>query len=222
VSQGIILRLLQALGWPTYDTHVVCPEFAPGARRVDFALCHPSDKPVAFIEVKDIGQSAGAERQLFEYAFNVGVPFAILTDGQEWNFFLSAEQGDYSERRVYKLDILEREVTEIVVRLERYLSYAQISSGAAIAAAREDDRNVSRTRQLVSMMPEAWSKLVAEEDELLLELMADKVESLSGSKPAIDNVDKFCEKTFLSGTGRRLLFVAPVPLNRVASFRTCS
>lgn len=191
VSQGIVLRLLGALGWPTYDTEVVSPEFALGGRRVDYALCHPASKPVAFIEVKQIGQSDGAERQLFEYAFHVGVPLAILTDGQEWNFFLPAEQGDYSERRVYKLDIVERDLAESIARLERYLSYEQVTSGAAIQAARDDYKNVSRSRQMLATLPEAWSKLVAEEDDLLLELLADKVESLCGFKPDIDTVARF-------------------------------
>jgi len=59
---------------------------------------------VILIEVKQVGQSKGADRQLFEYAFHKGVPMAILTDGQEWNFFLPTEQGDYSERQLYKLD----------------------------------------------------------------------------------------------------------------------
>lgn len=191
VSQGIVLRILQALGWPTYDTQVVCPEYSLEGRRVDYALCHPASKPIAFIEVKQIGQSAGAERQLFEYAFHIGVPLAILTDGQEWNFFLPAEQGDYTERRVYKLDIVEREISESVARLERYLSYTQISSGQAIASAREDYKNISRNRQMFSSLPEAWSKLVSEEDDLLLELLADKVESLCGFKPDLDTVAKF-------------------------------
>jgi predicted type IV restriction endonuclease len=191
VSQGIVLRLLQALGWPTYDTQVVCPEFALGGRRVDYALCHPANKAMAFIEVKQIGQSDGAERQLFEYAFHTGVQLAILTDGQEWNFFLPAEQGDYAERRVYKLDMVERDAAESVARLERYLAYAQVTSGSAIAAAREDYRNVSRSRQMLSTLPEAWSRLVAEEDELLLDLLADKVESLCGFKPDVDSVARF-------------------------------
>ena len=32
---------------------------------------------------------------------------AILTDGREWNFFLPAEHGNYAERSVYKLDIVD-------------------------------------------------------------------------------------------------------------------
>ena len=78
-----------------------------------------------------------------------------------------------------------------MARLERYLSYTQVSSGAAIDAAREDYKNVSRGRQMLSTLPEAWSKLVAEEDELLLELLADKVESLCGFKPDVDTVARF-------------------------------
>jgi len=215
VSQGVVLRLLQALGWPTYDTQVVSPEYALEGRRVDYALCHPSSKPIAFIEVKQLGQSDGAERQLFEYAFHIGVPLAILTDGQEWNFFLPAEQGDYGERRVYKLDVVERDIPESVSRLTRYLSYNEICSGRAIAAAREDYKNVSRNRQMLATLPEAWSKLVAEEDDLLLELVADRVESLSGFKPDLDTVAKFLkENVSLSSSNYSSSPTAKIPVAR--------
>lgn len=195
VSQGIVLRLLHALSWPSYDTQVVCPEYSLEGRRVDYALCHPPGKPIAFVEVKQIGQSEGTERQLFEYAFHVGVPLAILTDGQEWNFFLPGEQGDYGERRVYKLDIVERDIAECASRLNRYLKYDAIVSGAAIEAAREDYRNVSRDRQTKATLPKAWAKLVEEEDELLLELVADRVESLCGYKPDPDTVARFLKES---------------------------
>ncbi|OAN59504.1 hypothetical protein [Magnetospirillum moscoviense] len=199
VSQGIILRILNALSWPTYDTRVVCPEYSLSGRRVDYALCHPANKPIAFVEVKQIGQSDGAERQLFEYAFHAGVPMAILTDGQEWNFFLPAEQGDYGERRVYKLDIVERDVDECVSRLERYLRHDAIASGAAIDAARQDYRNVARERQIVSTLPSAWDRLVEDEDEMLLEIVADKVENLCGFKPDPDAVARFLKSRTKSG-----------------------
>lgn len=194
VSQGIVLRLLHALSWPTYDTQVVCPEYSLLGRRVDFALCHPPGKPIAFVEVKQIGQSEGAERQLFEYAFHSGVPLAILTDGQEWNFFLPGEQGNYGERRVYKLDMIEREVSECVTRLGRYLHYDAIVSGEAIEAAREDYRNVSRDRQMRSTLPKAWARLLEDEDDLLIELVADRVESLCGFKPSPDTVARFLKE----------------------------
>lgn len=197
ISQGIVLRLLHALSWPTYDTGIVCPEYSLQNRRVDFALCHPARKPIAFVEVKQIGLSEGAERQLFEYAFHAGVPLAILTDGREWNFFLPAEQGDYGERRVYKLDIIEREVAECVARLNRYLHYDSIVSGEAIEAARRDYRNVSRARQIRQTLPRAWARLLEDQDEILIELVADRVESLCGYKPDPDTVADFLRQRAL-------------------------
>lgn len=206
VSQGIVLRLLSRLGWDTYDTKVVCPEFSLSGRRVDFALCHPPGKPVAFVEVKQIGQSNGAERQLFEYAFHSGIPLAILTDGQEWNFFLPGEQGDYSERRVYKLDLMEREIEQCVERFERYLLHGNVTSGAAIRNAREDYQDVAKKRQIQTALPEAWRRLIDDEDELLLEVLADKVESLCGFKPDPDTVSFFLKAGGVGGN-----FFPPIP-----------
>lgn len=191
ISQGVVLRLLNALGWPTYDTEIVAPEYTVENRRVDYALCHPSNKPVVFVEVKRLGNNTGADRQLFEYAFYVGVPLAILTDGQEWHFFLPGEQGHYQDRRVYKLDLLEREVSESSERLKRYLGYHAIQSGKAIKAAQYDYRNVARGREIKRYLPLAFARLIEEQDEGLVELIADQVESLCGYKPELDQVAAF-------------------------------
>jgi hypothetical protein len=209
VSQGIILRLLYTLGWPVYDTQRVIPEYALEGRRVDYALCHPPGKPVAFIEVKMLGQSNGAEKQLFEYAFHKGVQLAVLTDGQEWNFFLPGEQGDYGERRVYKLDVVEREASECVLRLNRYLQYKAVVSGTAIEAAREDYRNASRQRQIIGTLPRAWAQLVSEEDAQLLELLADRVEGLCGYRPDPDTVAAFLRVNANGGPSNQTISALP-------------
>lgn len=200
VSQGAVLRLINALGWPTYDTQVVFPEFPLEGRRVDFALCHPPGKALVLIEVKQVGRSDGAERQLFEYAFHKGVPMAVLTDGREWHLFLPGEPGDYGERRVYKLDIVERDAAESAFRFERYLEYSAVRSGSALRNARADYEDVTRTRQIEAALPEAWRTLVDDEDELLLELVADKVESLCGFKPDPDTVARFLTQRPQSAT----------------------
>lgn len=191
ISQGIVLRLLAALAWLTFDTRVVAPEYSLQGRRVDFALCHPAAKPIVFVEVKQVGQSEGSERQLFEYAFHTGVPIAILTDGREWEFFLPGEQGDYRERRVYKLDIMERDIAESVRRFRRYLAFEAFTSGQALKSAREDYGAVARQREIESTLPRAWAKLLEEDDSVLLELLADMVESLCGYKPDLDTTADF-------------------------------
>jgi hypothetical protein len=202
VSQGIVLRLLNSLGWPTYDTQVVSPEYPLEGTRVDFALLHPPGTPRVFIEVKQIGQSAGAERQLFQYAFHRGVQFAVLTDGREWNFFLPGEVGDYGERRVYKLDLVDRDVAESASRLERYLQYESVCSGTALGNARADYQDVARARRTRDVLPAAWTKLVEEEDETLVELLADRVETECGYKPDPDEVARFLSQ--------RIVLRAPV------------
>lgn len=214
VSQGVVLRLLNALDWPTYDVDVVAPEYSLEGRRVDYALCHPPSKPLVFVEVKQVGQSEGNERQLFEYAFHKGVPLAILTDGQEWHFFLPGEQGDYGERRVYKLDLIQREIDESAKRLERYLGYRAICDGSAIAAARADYQDVAQEREIRAALPQAWDALVEEEDDLLIELVADRVESLCGYKPEPDLVAGFLSKQMVQGRGTAA--AAPRDAARVA------
>ncbi len=194
VSQGILLPALHELGWPVFDTSIVIPEFSVEGRRVDYALCHPENRPSVFIEVKKVGLSEGADRQLFEYAFHLGVPMAILTDGQEWSFYLPGEQGRYDERRVYKLDLLERDIPEAKSRLERYLSYSNVCSGSALKAARSDYQNVARVRIIETNFPKAWEALLKEQDSLLLDLLAEKVEDLCGYKPDLDVCSQFLER----------------------------
>ena len=194
VSQGILLPALHELGWPVFNTRVVVPEFSLEGRRVDYALCYPANRPAVFVEVKKVGLSDGADKQLFEYAFHSGVPMAILTDGQEWSFYLPGEQGRYDERRVYKLDLLERNIEDAANRLERYLSYEKVCSGEALKAARSDYQNVARDREIEAALPRAWSALLEERDSLLLELLAEKVADLCGYKPELELCGRFLER----------------------------
>ena len=198
VSQGIVLRLLGTLGWSTYDTQAVFPQYGVEARKVDFALCHPPSKPIVFLEVKRVGNIEGAERQLFEYAFHEGVPIAILTDGQTWRFFYPIGEGNYRERKVHELDIIQDESEESAKCLNRYLNYESIRTGEAVEAIKADYEEVVQQRQVATRLPEAWNKLVEEADEFLLDVVAEKVESLCGYRPTDEQV-----LDFLKDLGRK-------------------
>jgi predicted type IV restriction endonuclease/predicted transport protein len=192
VSHGIVGRLLDALDWPRYNTKVVTPEYSVQGTRVDFALCHPQSKPLIFIEVKKVGQiDEEGERQLFQYAFHEGVPVAVLTDGKEWHFFYPSGQGNYKDRRVCKLNLIAEDSEENVARLDRYLNYESIRTGEAIQAIAHDYQSVAKQREIDMSLPEAWTKLLQETDEFLLEVVADKTESLCGYKPTGGQVLNF-------------------------------
>ncbi len=191
VSQAIVLRVLRELGWDTNDPTAVWPEFQTGEGRADFALCHPPSKPAGFIEVKAPGKAEDGVRQALEYAFHTGVPFIILTDGRIWSFYLPVERGSYEERRVYKLDLLERTVREAAETLQRYLTRERIASGAAMKAAKEDHESRSRRAQAQVAIPAVWRELVTKGNEELVALVADAVESKAGVRPDDDVVAEF-------------------------------
>ena len=217
ISQGIVLRVFQELGWDTWDTNVVWPEFQTGEGRADFALCHPPSKPAVFTEVKQPGKADESVRQALEYAFHAGVPFVVLTDGRTWSFYLPAEQGSYEDRRVYRLDLYERPPAEAGEILHRYLERARVESGEALEAARKEYRSRSRRSQAKAAIPEAWRELVEKGDELLVDMLTSAVESKAGVRPDADDVAEF-----LAGLGRPVIVEAqrgstPLPTTAVAA-----
>lgn len=194
VSQGVVLRILRDLGWDTYNPDHVWPEYAVSGKRVDFALCTPPKTPAVFVEVKQPGRGEGADQQLFEYAFHTGVPMAILTDGQTWGFYLPAERGSYEDRRVYKLDLVERTPAEAAAELRRYLDYSRTMKGEAIAEAQKNYRDTHRRRTAQRTILEAWRDLVRNEDPELIERIAVEVETKCGVRPEVDDVVAFLGK----------------------------
>jgi negative regulator of replication initiation len=199
ISQGIVLRLLQELGWNAWDTTHVWPEFQTlEGRRVDFALCNPPTRPAVFVEVKQPGKAEEGIRQALEYAFLVGVPFVVLTDGKTWSFYLPAEQGSFEERRVYKLDLFEREIPEIIKRLKEYLEHSRVASGEALESARNEYRNRNRVSLAKRTIPSAWQELIDKGESLLVELVQDAVESKCGVRPKDEDVLEFFRRPQIS------------------------
>ena len=213
VRQGIVDRLLIALGWATFNPRVVIPEYTINKKRVDYALCHPALKPRVFIEVKQVGNIDGAERQLFEYAFHEGIPILILTDGQKWRFFHPSGSGDYTERLVHEFDIVEDDSAEIASRLNRYLNYVSIQTGEAMTTIVEDYQNVFRNREIVRYLPEAWKNLVSgisEDSEFLIEAVQSETQRLCGNRPTNEQVFSFL-KGSQKETGRIIIEDPPPP-----------
>ncbi len=179
VSSGVVLPILDGLGWPAFDPSVVAPEYGVGKRRVDFALL-TNGTPAVFLEVKQPGLIDGADRQLFEYAFHEGVPIAILTDGATWHVYLPAMQGSYDERRVYLLDLVDRDPAESAERLQRYLAREAVESGEAFELARRDYQRAKQRKDAVQAIPQAWANLLADPESELLASLAAEVERVSG------------------------------------------
>lgn len=194
VIRGIINPILQELKWPINDVRIVRPEYTLSNQRVDIALFH-NNQPYIFIEAKKIGAADGAERQLFEYAFHAGVPILILTDGSTWHFFLTAGLGSYEQRKVSRLDLIEYEdLDQLCSKLNDYLNYSKVISGQAQKNLEIDYKSKIRELEIVQTLPNAWRKIIEEKDDLLFELVANKVEELCNYKPSKNSVFDYLSK----------------------------
>ena len=212
VRRSIVDPLLTALGWST-DPKIVIPEYTIDRRRVDYALCHPVLKPRVFIEVKQVGNIDGAEKQLFEYAFHEGIPILILTDGQKWRFFHPSGSGNYAERLVHEFDIVEDDSAEVVNCLNRYLNYTSVQTGKAMKTIAEDYQNIFQNREILRSLPEAWDNLVSgksEDSEYLIEAVKSETQRLCGNRPTDEQVFSFL-KGSQTETGRTIITEDPPP-----------
>ena len=191
ISNGVVLRILNELGWNVYDTKRVKPQYRIDNRMIDFALCFPDNKPIIIIEVKALGKAVNTDEQVLIYAFKTGIPVAILTDGQEWHFYLPAERGSLTERRFYKLDLLERTSGEIMEIFQSYLNFENVRNGTAIQKAKADYEKQYKSKEINEAIPKAWNKLLQERNTVLIELIAEKVADICGFEPAEETLIGF-------------------------------
>lgn len=192
VSQGIVLNLLGELGWDTFDVGAVSPEYSVKGRRVDYALCYPRNRPKVFVEVKQVGKSTlDFEEQLSAYAYEEGVPLVVLTTGKEWNFYVPYGPGKFMDRRVYRIDLLERSVDEVIHRLNRYLAFDGVKSGEFTANAQNDLKEVLSFQEAKRTLPLAWEKLLEEPAPDLVELVMQRLETMTGDAPQPEVVKAF-------------------------------
>ena len=186
VSQGIVLPILRELNWDTDNPMVVRPEYTAGRGRADFALCDDSGNPKVFIEVKGLGGvTEKAVEQVMQYAFRVGVPIVVLTDGRTWTFYLPAEGGSsYEAKRAFKLDVLEHSPQKSSEVLQRYLEESRVVSGEAFETA----RMIFLLEKYRKDEPDMWEKMVDEAIAKFMRALRFLAEEI-GPKSAQDNID---------------------------------
>ena len=192
VKQAVILPVLRALGWDDTDPEAFKPEYSAGHGLVDYALLDRG-RPQLFIEAKRIGAiDVGGEEQLFRYASNKGVPLLVLTDGDRWDCYLSMADGVPGERRFYRLELQhEGKITEYVKFLEKHLRKDRVVSGDARLSAEKllkSNRARERARKAI---PNAWQALLEAPDEMLRDLLAEKVAIECETTPELDDVEAF-------------------------------
>jgi len=190
-KQGVILRVLNCLGWNPFNIDEVHPEYSVGGRKVDYALKHSNFKKV-FIEVKKVGEDLEKhQEQLLNYSFQEGVKLATLTNGITWWFYLPLHEGSWEQRKFYTVEIYDQEAEEITRKFFDFLSKENVTSGKSIENAEKIYTSKQKENLIKNTLPKAWGKLLNEADENLIELIAETTERMCGYRPEHSVVENF-------------------------------
>jgi len=103
---ALIDPLLQVLGWDTADPSIVIPEYDVSGRRADYALLGQNSLPAATLEAKKLGEPLQSKlEQMSDNADRVGVKFAGITDGDQWELYEVLPHDVLDEGRILSLSI---------------------------------------------------------------------------------------------------------------------
>ena len=118
---ALIDPLLTALGWDVSDPSLVTPEYKVGSAgnspRADYGLLDNNRNLVSAIESKRLGESlANHEKQIFDYAWNLQIKFAGLTDGDHW-YFVDLSQIASADKTILQLRLTDAPAHEAALKL---------------------------------------------------------------------------------------------------------
>ena len=200
VKQGVILRILDALGWDTFDVEEVKPEYPVPGGNVDYAL-RLGGKSRAFLEAKRPKEALSThQEQLLNYSFKQGVPLAVLTNGLEWWLYLPLREGSWEERRFCVVDLRSRDISQRAVWLDNFLSRDKVRSGEAVRNAESHLEFLRSRKEIEETLPIAWDQLVSLPDDILIELLDEKVKDLCGRKAGPESIKRFLATLTKSAT----------------------
>ena len=191
VKMGVILPVLQALGWNPFDIEEVKPEHSVGGGNVDYSLRLDGDDRV-FVEVKRPRENLKVhQEQLLRYAFAQGVPIAVLTNGLDWWFYLPSGGGTWEERRFSVIELHNPDVSQAVDGLIDFLSKENVRSGFAVGYAEGILGKLWQDKRIEEALPRAWDQLVTDPDNQLLAMLNQKVMELCGFEASLDQIKRF-------------------------------
>jgi predicted type IV restriction endonuclease len=206
-KMGVILPILKELGWNPFNVEEIHPEYSVGSKNVDYSLRYGKKNKV-FIEVKQTETDLDKHQpQLLNYSFSEGVRLAILTNGIAWWFYLPLHEGSWEQRKFYVIDIQHQLAEDIAQKFEDLLRKQNIISGAAITNAEKMLKIKLKGDEIRKSIPEAWNTLMTEQDQGLLDLIAEATERVIGYKPDDPTIAAFLSSnSFIVTTP----FTAPV------------
>lgn len=182
-----VIPVLGCLGWETSDPDEVFREFPVAGGQVDYCL-QTRQKSHVLIEVKRAGESlVNHQEQLLRYSFAQGVPLAALTDGLIWWLYIPSGEGNWQNRKFFEVNFHTDSKEDASKNLMRFLGKTALTDGSALKEAQKEQQQ----KPAIGKIPKAWERLVSEPEELLVDLLREKVTELSGFEPSNKHVIDF-------------------------------
>lgn len=186
-----VLPVLECLGWEIWDVSEVVREFSAGDGKVDYCL-KTGQKNHILIEVKRAGASLDQhQEQLLNYSFAEGAPLAVLTDGLVWWLYISKGETNWKDRRFLIVNFSRQTKGEACRELMRFMNKEEVKNGNAVKEAQKEFDKLQQEKHAIGEIPKAWERLVSEPEELLVDLLREKVTELSGFEPNNEQVIDF-------------------------------
>jgi predicted type IV restriction endonuclease len=189
-KQAIVLRLLFLLGWDIFNVDEVNSNLANETQLADYALSIKNTRKIFIKVIRPKEALDKYQEKVFEYASKKGVEFAILTNGIIWWFYLSSNKDNALQNRFVVVDFSEQKTRDIEEQVTAFLKRDEISTGAAIKTARDilKDKLQQASQKAI---PEAWSQILTEPHDVLIKLIGETAEKISGVPAEKDAVIKF-------------------------------
>ena len=191
VRQVVVLQILSALGWDTYDRLEVTPDFAVGGGRVDYCLRIGGQSKV-LIEVERGGADlSSGETALIGYSLESRVGLAALTNGLDWRFYLPSPKGASADMLFSDIRIASTDKDIAADVFIKALSKDKVASGSAVNHANELLALMRHAKLVNETLPAAWRSLLSDPDNVLVGLLADRVKAISNAAPSVSQVRDF-------------------------------
>ena len=124
----LINPMIESLGWDMYDLDQCGYEIDPkgemwGKKPADYVLGAPSGRSVVVIEAKSLRHNLTSEdeEQLAGYVEGLPSGYAVLTNGDVWCVYNLRKGGDFPDKLVCEISILEGNLQTTARTLHEWL-----------------------------------------------------------------------------------------------------
>jgi hypothetical protein len=181
IKQAVVLRLLSLLEWDIFNVEEICPDFSSANSTVSYALRIDHAGKVLLDVKRDHEGTDGLHKQLVDLAAREAFELCVHTDGPRWWFYLPSAKGGLSQKRCHVIDLVEQKPEDAAADLMAFLSREKVAGGGHLEAAMAAHQSQKR-KMAAEFLPEAWNKVMAGPNKILVEILSDATEKLCGCK----------------------------------------